>query len=331
MKIGYVPLIDCAPLVLAHEFGFFREEGLEVELVREPGWATIRDKVAYGELDAAHALAGLCFALSWGLGVLPRACLTGFLLNAHGDAITISSKLVAAGVCDAASLAQWIRRTAPSRRPTFAVPHPFSSHHFLMRHFLKPEGVLPERDYELITLPPSQMAGCLASEYIDGFCVGEPFNTEAVTKGVGSMLTTSVDLVPGHPEKALLISKDYADRQPDAHRALILGLAKACALCESKNESSVIADVLSRPVYLGMEPALLRESLESTRPEFHLFHGVSVNRPSSEKANWLVTQMRLAGLLLEKDGAAETRTSVTEIFRADLYDEIAPEFETASP
>lgn len=302
------------------ELGFFQEQGLSVELVREPGWASVRDKMAYGELNAAHALAGLCFAISWGLGVLPKPCLTGFLLNAHGDAITVSTRLAAAGVDDAASLARWIRTTSPARCPAFAIPHPFSSHHFLLRQWLKPVGLLPERDYELVVLPPSQMTDCLDSGYIDGFCVGEPFNTQAVDRGLGMILIASADLVPMHPEKALLVCGEFAETRPDEHRALILALAQACSLCDSANGRKTAAKLLSRRAYLGMDEELLRASLDSKHPEFHLFHGTAVNRPSVEKANWLVTQMRLAGMLETIE--AQPVPSITEIFRADLYDNL---------
>lgn len=321
LKIGFVPLIDCAPLVLAYEFGFFEEQGVVVELVREPGWATIRDKIAYGELDAAHALAGLCFAITWGLGVLPRPCLTGFLFNSHGDAITISSTLASQGVVDAPSLARWAAANGSQKRLSLAVPHRFSSHHFLLQQYLKPEGFLAERDYDLLILPPSQMNACLEAGHIDGYCVGEPFSTEAVQRQIGAILATSADLVPLHAEKALLVSKSFAEERPDEHRALVQGLSRACALCDSRSGRSTIAEVLSRPGYLGLDEGILRASLENERPEFHLFHGPNVNRPSRDKANWLVTQMRLAGMLGEAE-AAMAEAPVPEIFREDLFEEM---------
>ena len=130
IKIGFVPLVDCAPLVLAKELGYFEERGLQVQLVREPGWASVRDKIAYGELDAAHALAVLCFAISWGQGVVARPCLTGLLFNSHGDAVTLASKIIDTGVTDATTLGGNAQRER--RRLRFGIPHLISSLHFLL-------------------------------------------------------------------------------------------------------------------------------------------------------------------------------------------------------
>ena len=120
---------------MAHEKGFFRAEGLNVELVREPGWATIRDKIVCGELHAAHALAGLCFGITIGLRVLARHCITGFLFNANGAAITISNRLKKAGVTDAQSLKRYISTGKNEAKLTFGIPNIVSSHHFLLKMF----------------------------------------------------------------------------------------------------------------------------------------------------------------------------------------------------
>jgi len=174
LRIGFVPLVDCVPIALAYETGLYREHGLEVELMRETGWATIRDKMAYGELDAAHAPVGLAFALNWGLGVLPQPCLTGYLLNSNGDAISVSRELYEAGVTDPDTLAVEIRTSRRERPLTFGVPH-----QFLLLQWLRPASIVPGRDMLIVVLPPSLMSSCMAVGDIDGFCVGEPFNTLA--------------------------------------------------------------------------------------------------------------------------------------------------------
>ncbi len=321
LKIGFVPLIDCAPLVLAKELGYFQELGVDVHLVREPGWASIRDKVTYGELDGAHALAGLCFAISWGLGVLARPCVTGFLFNSHGDAITVASNLVPQEGASSHQVLQHMRSLRDQRLLQFGIPHRYSSHHFLLRHWLRTGGLDPERDVEIVSLPPSQMNACLEAGYLDGFCVGEPFNTQALDTRHGSVVSTSLDLVPLHPEKALLVPESLAEKSPNEHRALIRGLVRACAVCDTLEGRLKAARFLADRRYLNMDEEILRASLIADRPEFHLFSGSEINAPSIEKANWLVSQMRTANLLGDREG--KPKLDVTRVFRADLFEEAA--------
>ncbi|MEN9022828.1 MAG: CmpA/NrtA family ABC transporter substrate-binding protein [Verrucomicrobiales bacterium] len=314
IKIGFVPLLDCAPLVLAKELGYFKEHGLHVQLVREPGWASIRDKVAYGELAAAHALAGLCFAISWGQGVVSRPCLTGLLFNSHGDAVTLASKFIDAGVTDAISLESYVQ--TEQRRLTFGIPHLFSSHHFLLRQWLRSGNLVPGKEVELVVLPPSQMNACLEEGFLDGFCVGEPFNTTASRNDSGSVMATSVDLVPMHPEKAFLVTEDFAEKRPEDHFALIQAITQACQLCDTDDGREQVARILSQRSYLNCDEKLLHGSLGADRPEFHLFHGDDVNAPSKDKANWLITQMRLSQVI---DKNHRYLPAADQIFREDIY------------
>ncbi|MDF1739237.1 MAG: ABC transporter substrate-binding protein [Verrucomicrobiales bacterium] len=327
-RIGFVPLVDCAPLAVAFETGIFRERGLDVELMREPGWATIRDKMAYGELEMAHAPVGVAFALNWGLGVLRHPCATGYLLNSNGDAITISKKLFDEGATNAESFAEnikTVRRESPIR---LGIPHRFSTHHFLLRQWLRPSGIIPGRDISIISLPPSLMASCLASGDIDGYCVGEPFNTIAVREGDGVILAESADLAPMHPEKALIVSDHFDRRNHEVHLEIIRAVAEAAALCETTGGRETALEILSRPHYLGLDPDLIRSSLfagsqnetsEFSSEAFHIFSCPEVNRPTAEKANWLVSHMRNADLL----DSVNTKAGppLNQIFREDIYDE----------
>lgn len=294
--------------------------------MREPGWASIRDKMAYGELEAAHAPVGLAFALNWGLGVLRQPCLTGYLLNSNGDAITFSNELQSVGVNDPASLANHIRTTRRDRPVTFAVPHLFSTHHFLLLHWLRPAGLQSMRDYQVIILPPSLMASCLASGNIDGYCVGEPFNTLAVQEEAGFIAAESAVIAPMHPEKALVVSEIFEERNHDIHMALIEAIEEAAAHCETPEGRDIATDILSRPQFLGIDKALIRSSLFAgdgsdsavNSETFHIFSHPEVNRPTLDKANWLLAQMRYAGLIT--DAEVKSGPSINRIFREDLFD-----------
>jgi len=327
VRIGFVPLVDVAPIALAEETGLFAKRGIRVELMREPGWATIRDKVAYGELEAVHAPVGLAFALNWGLGVLRQPCLTGWLLNSNGDAITVSRSLHDAGAADAASLAATLKTMRRSRPLTFGVPHLFSTQHFLLLQWFRPVGIIAGRDVHIVVLPPPLMAACLAAGDIDGYCVGEPYNSCAVREGTGCIAATSEQIVPLHPEKALIVSQDFHDRDPGVHLEMIRAVAEASSRCETREGRELAAGILAKPRYLGMDENLIRSSLfgnERGAPgcvaskSFHVFSHPEVNRPDRDKANWLVAQMRLAGLLDRVDLRSSPQPH--HIFREDLHE-----------
>ncbi len=319
--------MDCAPIAIAHEEGFFRKHGLKVDLMREPGWAAIRDKMAYGDLEAAHAPAGLAFALNWGLGVLKHACSTGFLLNSNGNAITISTALYESGFTKGQALSKEIQLGRRNKPITFGIPHLFSTHHFLLLQWLRLSGVVVGREYSIVVLPPSLMASCLSAGDIDGYCVGEPFNTKAARDGSGVIVAESADLSPMHPEKALIVSDEFDDRCRETHLNLIRATSEAAQFCETHEGRERAVEILSQPYYLGIEPSLIRSSLFAGEPNetgevsndsFHIFSHPEVNRPTADKANWLVSQMRSAGLL----DLANTKAGplLSHIFREDTYD-----------
>ena len=319
IRIGFVPLVDCAPLILAKEEGFFEAEGLNVDLVREPGWATIRDKIVYGELEAAHALAGLCFGISLGLNVLARHCLTGFLFNANGAAITISNELIKLGVTDNQSLRNFIFSNKNKRQVTFGIPNIVSSHHFLLRQWIQPAGINPEEDVNIIVVPPQLMVSCLESGLIDGYCVGEPFNSLAVSKGAGSVVKESADLSPMHPEKALIVTKDFSDSRREEHLAIIYALIKAAKICDTEDGRSRLSTILSHPQYLGVDEVIISKSLFTGSDgmkcdDFNVFSRFGVNAPSNSRANKVISQIRNAGLVKNlKD------ISINSVFREDIY------------
>ena len=152
LRVGYVPLIDCAPFVIAQELGLFSKYDLNVVLSRQPGWATIRDKILYGDLEAAHALAVMPFAATLGLGSIRSECITGLVLNLHGNAITLSQELRQRGVRDARSLRAEIERNRERRIYTFGVVFQWSSHHFLLRHWLSAGGIDPDKDVRIVVV-----------------------------------------------------------------------------------------------------------------------------------------------------------------------------------
>src|SRR5262245_19537952 len=177
---------------MAQELGLFAAHGLQVELSREIGWATIRDKILYGELDAAHAPAGLLFAAAAGLNSVPVDCLTAIVLNLHGNAIVLSQRLGRAGVRDGHQLREYLRRKR--ERLILGVVYQWSSHHVLLRQWLRDHGIDPERDVQVVIVPPSQVFANLRVGHLDGYCVGEPWASLAVMHRAGFVVARSAEI-----------------------------------------------------------------------------------------------------------------------------------------
>lgn len=328
LRVGFVPLTDCAPLVMAHELGLFRKYGLRVALHRELGWATIRDKIVHGELEASHALAAMPLAATLGLGSLRCECVTGLVLNLHGNAITLSTRLWKQGVRDGASLRQEVFRLRHEKRFTFGVVARFSSHHFLMRKWLAGCGIDPVRDVRIVVVPPPQMAANLKAGHLDGFCVGEPWNSVAAQTRAGWCVAASAELAPGHPEKVLMARRDFAEKRAEEHVALLAALLEACEHCQQPENHAHLLKTLARPEYVGVPEAALRSGISGemdfgqnamrTVRNFALFHGADANEPSDEKIAWVLDQLRATATGFDASGlnaALGRRVFSREIFQ----------------
>ena len=331
LRVGYVPLCDGAPLIMAQELGLFTKHGLRVELSREVGWATIRDKLIYGELDAAHAPAGMVFAATFGLGSIAVPCLTALVLNLQGNAITLSENLWRAGVRDGASLARYLRGRGAARPITLGIVSMISSHHFLLHRWLCQHGIDPLHDVRVVTVPPQQIFSNLRAGYLDGYCAGEPWNSLAVLAGKGWCVATSADIAPLHPEKVLMVRRDFTEARPTEHLALVAALQEACRFCDRPEHRERIMETLAEPHYINAPIQALRMSMAGTFdfghgrmekiPGFHLFHRQDANRPTPERAGWVLAQMRACHLL--PDPTAVSAGAVEEAFRLDLFEAAA--------
>ena len=327
LRLGFVPLTDCAPLVMAQELGLFKKYGLRVTLSRELGWATIRDKVIHGELDAAHAVAGMPVAASLGLNSVPCDCLTALVLNLNGNAITLSQDLWNRGVRDGATLRAEIARTRGKKVFTFGVVYSFSSHHYLLRNWLTAAGIQPDRDVRIVVVPPPQMVTNLKAGHLDGFCVGEPWNSVAIRAGEGSVVAVSAELDPYHPEKVLMVRGEFAQQRDKEHTTLIAALLEACTYCDDPANLENIVSVLTRPEFVNVPAEMLRGGLSGqfnfTRSEsrsisdFCIFHRHDANEPSADKAGWVMRNLRMSGLC--KDASLLNAAFGRKVFRADTF------------
>ncbi|MGJ8633956.1 MAG: CmpA/NrtA family ABC transporter substrate-binding protein [Luteolibacter sp.] len=323
IRLGYVPLTDCAPLAVAKEMGIFKKHGLDVSLHRELGWATVRDRIFYGDLDAAECISGIAFALSFGLTDLRCEVAVPLILNLHGNAITLSTELPHEDIGNGFGLKNYLDHFWKKDRPfTLAATHRFSSHAVLLHAWLARHG-LANSDMEIIYLPPQLMSRHLKAGHIDGFCVGEPWNSEAILAGYGWSPVSSADLSYGHPEKVLLLAGDFLRENKQEAIRLVAALLESCKLCQDTEFREKLITILAKDEYTGVDPKVLRNSLGETfyngidkvpGSTFHMFHGDEVNRPSTEKASWMLAGLRSAGTLPETSCG-----SLSRLYREDIY------------
>jgi nitrate/nitrite transport system substrate-binding protein len=327
LKLGIVPLCDCAPVVVAKERGFFADQDLDVEISREQSWANIRDKVAVGTLDGAQMLAGMPLSATLGLGNIRAPIITGIGLNVGGNAITVSEGLFArmaaanpAAMARRLITAQALKSVIEADRRVgrapmkFGMVHPFSPHNYELRAWLAQAGIDPDHDVRLVVVPPPQMVANLSAGNIVGFCVGEPWNSLAVALGLGRILITSQEIWSGRVEKVLGVRQDWVDDAPDAHKALLKALLLAAQWADRSENRAEVAEIIARPAYVNAPLEIVRLALD--RPDFITFHRHLANFPWRSQALWYLVQMRRWGQLPR---SVDMRRAADEVFRADLY------------
>ena len=326
LRLGFLPVNDCAPLVVAHELGYFDKYSLKVVLQREQSWAAIRDGITENELDAAQAPAPMPVTMSLGVNSELCMCVTGLVLSLSGNAITLSQQLWREGGHHPLGLAE---RMARKPRLTFAVPQMDSVQAFLLRRWLGMTGLEPDVKVRLIILPPAQMFPNLKLGNIDGFCVDEPWNSVAVQAGVGVCVATSSQLMPLHPEKVLLARESFAESRPDEHERLIAALIEAGAFCDQPKNRRVVARLLAQREYVNapmeaLEPGLVGPfSSWNDRARcpmgLNVFSRYLAGEPSRAKLKWILDQLcepRPAGCGFVR---APLEQLAREIYRLDIF------------
>jgi len=324
IRLGFVPLNDCAPIAVAIEQGIFETYGLKVIGSRELGWATVRDKIFYGDLDCAQSISGIAFALGMGLGDLKCEVAVPMILNLHGNAITLTNEIKPSHIGTGERLKSYLQNSWKKDRPfTLAATHRFSSHHILLHQWLRRHGVISPDEVEIVFLPPPLMPRHLRAGHIDGYCVGEPWNSESILAGTGWCPATSAELSHGHPEKVLLLAGRFLRERKEEAIQLVAALLEACQLCQDLQFRETLISILAMPKYTGASPEVLRNSLgesfltgigQQPAENFHVFHGETVNCPTVEKASWVLAGLRNIGILPEV-----TCGSLSRIYREDVF------------
>lgn len=337
---GFIPLLDCAPLVVARELGFDRREGFELVLHREVSWANIRDKVDLGVLDCAHMLAPMPLAAALGLGRATKPLIAPMGLSLNGNAITVSralhSEMLAAdskateagGMAAAAALRGVVlARQAAGREPlTLGMVYPFSAHNYDLRCWLAAAGTDPDNDVNLIVVPPPLVTQSLKAGRVDGFSVGSPWNSVAVADGDGVIVATKDQLWPASPEKVLGVGEAWATDNADLLDRLIRVLIEACRWLDEPGNRGEAAALLARPEYVGVDSSILLQPLSGvvslgdgrvrTVDDMILFHRQHANVPRPSHAVWFLTQMVRWGQAREP---FDIRGCAERVYRPDLF------------
>jgi NitT/TauT family transport system ATP-binding protein len=341
LRIGFIPLVDAAALIVAVDKGFAADEGLDVTLVREVSWSNVRDKLNIGLFDAAHLLAPVAIASSLGLGHVKVPIVAPFNLGLNGNAITVSPALHAAIMgeingdpFDPMATALALSRVVAARRKsgaeplTFGMTFPFSTHNYQLRFWMAAGGVDPDEDVRMVVLPPPYMVDSLANGHVDAFCVGAPWNSVAVDLGVGHILHFVADILVRAVEKVLAVRQNWSERNPDLLAALIRAHVRAAEFIEAPENRAEAARILAQPERIGVDADVILRTLdgrlkispdgtmrESNR--YLLVGREGAARPDPVQAAWLYAQMVRWGQAAISPEALEVAKAV---FRPDLYD-----------
>ena len=310
LNIGYMPLSDCASLIVAATQGFAQPYGLTLNLQRQTSWAGISDKLLSGELDVAHSLYGMIYAIQLGISgaaATDMAVLMG--LNQNGQSINLSQPLKDAGVTSTSALKQRVHQSGT--KLTFAQTFPTGTHAMWLYYWLASQGIHPLQDVNSVVVPPPQMLAHLEAGRIDGFCVGEPWCANAVDQAQGFTLATSQSIWPDHPEKVLACTREFVEQNPNTARALVMAILEASRFIEESRENRLsTAKLLSSTEYLdaplaSIEPRLLGDYSDGLGNRWQDEHALrfhnkgAANFPYLSDGMWFITQFRRWGLLRE--------------------------------
>lgn len=365
LKFGFIKLTDCAPLVIAKEKGFFEDEGLVVEIEAQANWKVLLDRVISGELDGSHMLAGQPIAATIGFGT-KADFFVSYSLDYNGNGITVSNdiwskmkpnvKMDADGKpvhpIPADSLVPIVKEAVDKGQPLqMGMVFPVSTHNYEIRYWLAASGINPgfyyspeskevnipgvlDAEVVLSVTPPPQMPATLEAGTIVGYCVGEPWNQQAVFKKIGVPVTTNYDIWKNNPEKVFGVTKKWAEENPDTWVAITKALIRAGRWLDASTENRKEAvEILSRPNYVGADAEVIANSMTGTfefevgdkreMPDFNVFFRHHASYPWYSDCVWFLTQMARWGQITEQKPDEWYKETASKIYRPDVYTQAA--------
>ena len=334
LKIGFIPLTDCASVVMASELGLYKKYGLDVTVSKEASWAAVRDKLTIGDIQAAHILYGMPYASTLGITgaegqqkpmVIPMA------LNQNGQAITLSNQLKKRGVKTPQDVKKMVDEDRGKKTYTFAMTFPPGTHAMWMRYWLASGGVDPDQDVKLITIPPPQMVANMRIGNMDGFCVGEPWNARAIFDGIGFTAITTQQMWKNHPEKVLGMTQEFVEKNPRTVKAVLMATIEAAQYIDKLENRPKVAEVIARKEYVNAPVDVVLGRIQGKYvygdgrteqdPDYMKFYrDGEVSFPWKSHGLWFLTQHRRWGFI---KAPIDYKKVVDAVNRTDLYREAA--------
>ncbi len=329
VKIGFIPLTDCASVVMASTLGLDKKYGIKITPSKEASWAAVRDKLVNGELDAAHVLYGLIYGVQLGIGGPKKDMAVLMNLNHNGQAITLSNKLKDKGVTDGASLKKLIDKE--KREYTFAHTFPTGTHAMWIYYWLAAQGINPFSDVKTITVPPPQMVANMRVGNMDGYCVGEPWGARAIADKIGYTAVTTQDIWKDHPEKVLGTRLEFVQKYPNTARAMIAAILEASKYIDTMSNRAKVAGVIAAKSYVNTDASVIIGRMQGVYENglgkkwndanyMKFYNDGKVNFPYLSDGMWFLTQHRRWNLLKQDPDYLAIAKSVNQI---DLYKQAA--------
>ncbi|MDP2820025.1 MAG: CmpA/NrtA family ABC transporter substrate-binding protein [Polaromonas sp.] len=330
VKIGFIPLTDCASIVMASVLGIDKKYGVTIVPSKEASWASIRDKVTTGENDMTHMLLGQAYGVHLGAGGTKKDMAVLMTLNHNGQAITLSKKLADKGAVDGPSLAKLM--ATDKREYTFAQTFPTGTHAMWLYYWLAANGINPMKDAKVITVPPPQMVANMRVGNMDGFCVGEPWNHRAIIDGIGITAQTTQDIWKDHPEKVLATTGDFAKKMPNTCRAVTAAILEAGKWIDaSLSNKTKMAETIADKSYVNTSVDAINQRILGRYqnglgktwddPNFMKFSSDGfVNFPYLSDGMWFLTQHKRWGLIKDHPDYLAVAKQISQI---DIYKQAA--------
>ena len=355
LKLGFIKLTDCAPLIIAYEKRYFEDEGLFVTLEAQANWKVLLDRVIDGQLDGAHMLAGQPLGATLGIGTKADV-VTAFSMDLNGNAVTVSNEIWAAmkphlpmkdGKPVHPIKADVLKKVVDAMKKDgkafkMGMVFPLSTHNYELRYWLASGGIHPGlytasdingntgADALISVTPPPQMPATMEAGTINGYCVGEPWNQQAVFKGIGVPVITDEQIWPNNPEKVFGVSKAWSEKNPNTHIAVVKALIRACMWLDASMANRIEASkILSKPNYVGANEAVIANSMTGTfefekgdkrpMPNFNIFFKNDATYPFYSDAIWYLTQMRRWGQIDSSKPDSWYLETAKKVYRPDVY------------
>jgi nitrate/nitrite transport system substrate-binding protein len=343
IKLGFIPLTDCASLIMAKELGYFAQEGVSVELSKEASWANLRDKVLTGELSGAHCLYSMPFSVYSGVGGKAESIMKlAMILNTNGQAITLSNKFCdLVGTNEISKVASAVDKLNAAKQVQFAMTFPGGTHDLWLRTWMAATGIDPKK-VGIKTIPPPQMVANMKVDNMDGYCVGEPWNGVAVKDGIGFTHIASQEIWKNHPEKALVINEKFSTDKKDDLKKIMKAIIRASQWLDTLTNRKKAAEIISQQKYVNAPVEVTEARLMGTNnvgckfgekkygdDYMKFFDGGSTNYPRKSYGIWALAKYTAWGLVTT--APKDYKAIADKIIMQDVYNEVITDMKIVSP